>query len=187
MKNEELIPLALAGDQDAYTQLFKNLKGIVTKTSTKFFRGQWLGIDFEADCYSHILMNLHKFKGTAKFSTWATRVAFNVALQMLRAAKAREGRNISIDLPISEDGTGVTYAETIPDTRNSFAAMEAKWDLDLILSKVHPKRRYFLIARRLDGVSLDELATSHGITLPSVKAYVHNGLMDAMKAAHKAA
>jgi RNA polymerase sigma-70 factor (ECF subfamily) len=183
MTNEELIPLALAGDQDAYTQLFKNLNRIVMKTSNKFFKWGWMGIDFEADCYAHILMNLHKFKGTSKFSTWATRVAINVALMMLRQAKARENRNISIDDTIMDDGSGSSFAQTIPDPRDAFAALEAKWDVDRLLAEVSPNKRYAIASHILDGVSFRELAINMGKTVPATKSLVRRGLFQAREAA----
>lgn len=171
VSNEDLVQLALSGDQDAYTALYSRLVPVISKVSWKFFHGNLYSEDFEVDAQSHILMRLHKFNGEAKFSTWATRVAINYGLGVLRASKKARERSVSLDDTIGE--SDVSVGSTLADTRNPFARLEARCDAEKILSRMNPKDRDLVVAVHVHGMSSAEIATRTGRTLRSAKTAIH--------------
>lgn len=169
--NEDLIPLALAGDQDAYTKLFKNLKPLVGKISWRYFKGSVDGEDYECNALSHILMRLNKFDGNAKFTTWATRVAINQALEYLRRGKTEREQTVHYDDAVDPDNPeSVTFAASMADKRNGYARVEAQWDTKKVLDHMRPDDRDILVAKVFHGFSMEELATAKRKTIPAVKS-----------------
>lgn len=162
MEYEELIPSALAGDQDAYAEIFRQLTPLVRSLSRRYFHGTYQGDDFEADCLAHILLRLDQFKGESKFTTWATRVSINHALGIIRINRILTSRFISMDQFV--DGSEMTHANNIPDPHDYFA-MPSNDDQRAkeILAALPPHHREVMILKHFNGLKNREIQAHYGL------------------------
>src|SRR5579859_4249232 len=158
-EHQELISLALQGDQDAYSKLFKVLLPIAKKTAYRYLQPQDRE-DFEADFTSKVLLILHKFEGKSQFTTWATRIAFNEAFMILRK---RKYQHISIDQPV---GDGLNLHNVLSyNTRPSLAL-----EVEELLGPLPEHKRKLLVQFHLEGYRLTELTEMYKTTEGNMKS-----------------
>jgi RNA polymerase sigma-70 factor, ECF subfamily len=176
MTDEELVTQALSGDQDAYTELYSRLLPRLKSTASKYlYRFPEDQQDFIQVAAAGIFKALHTFTGASQFKSWATRVAINEALTMLRSFKSRQNslNSLSISGPISEDSDD-TF--DIPDVNRGYAAVEAKLDAVKILYALTPGQRRVVEAIYLKELSRDEAALNLGISVGCIKSQGHHAL-----------
>lgn len=122
-----------------------------------------LSDDLSQETFIRIYTHLHKFAGTAAFSTWMYRVAYRIYLDHLRSASNRQGR---LSQPIEL---------TIPHIERDSHEGEigAGMDLYKALQILNPTEKACLTLQYVKGFEIKEIA--HIIQLPegTVKSHVH--------------
>jgi RNA polymerase sigma-70 factor (ECF subfamily) len=115
--------------------------------------------DFAQDALLRILKGLDSFRGESRFTTWAQKIAINVAFTELRR---RHWQEVSLDdLGVRED------TDFIPETLADPSAGPEQQTLQrAMLSTLHrlidteltDKQRQALVAARVHGMPLEEIA-----------------------------
>lgn len=115
--------------------------------------------DFAQDALLRILKGLDSFRGESRFTTWAQKIAVNVAFTELRR---RHWQEVSLDdLGVRED------TDFIPETLADPSAGPEQQTLQrAMLSTLHrlidteltDKQRQALVAARIHGMPLEEIA-----------------------------
>jgi len=115
--------------------------------------------DFAQDALLRILKGLDSFRGESRFTTWAQKIAVNVAFTELRR---RHWQEVSLDdLGVRED------TDFIPETLADPSAGPEQQTLQrAMLSTLHrlidteltDKQRQALVAARVHGMPLEEIA-----------------------------
>lgn len=177
--NEELVARCRLGDQEAYYELYRKMGALVGKVSFKYFHGSMEGEDFKADCTAKILLKIDKYDGNAKFSTWATRVAINEALGVLRSSRVRKG--VSLNDTISGEEDGATYADKLADERDGFARVDALREVRGILEHMGSRSRSILIAKHVHGWTNEELQRELKTSMGSTKSIANRALKEARR------
>jgi len=118
--------------------------------------------DIVQDTFIELQRALYKFRGDSRFTTWLHRVTVNVALQYLRKGR-RKGflRWVGLD---SATPMRATHNET------RYEARDVCRQLYDILGKL-PEKKYVVFALyELEGMTLEDIATSLGISTNTVKS-----------------
>jgi RNA polymerase sigma-70 factor, ECF subfamily len=110
------------------------------------------------DTFIKVNESLKQFKGNSSLSTWLYRVAYTTAMMHYR--KMRHHYSFS------------TFEDTIksPDRTDTF---DNKQLARKILSQLSPDDRFLLVAREVDGISFDELATITSQSSGALRTRVH--------------
>ncbi|MCB1049690.1 MAG: RNA polymerase sigma factor [Acidobacteria bacterium] len=80
----ELIALAQTGDQDAFLDLIAAHDQLIMGVIVRFGGDQFDRQDIYQNVFLAVFKAIGRFQGTAKFSTWLYRVAFNQCLNYYR-------------------------------------------------------------------------------------------------------
>ena len=110
------------------------------------------------DTFVRVNDTLKQFKGNSALSTWLYRIAYTTAMMHFR--KNRRYR---------EFGT-ITGSETSPDKTDTF---DNRQIVQKILSRLSPDERFILVAREVDGISFEELATITGDSSGALRTRIH--------------
>ncbi len=118
--------------------------------------------DIVQDTFMELQRALYKFRGDSRFTTWLHRVTVNVALQYLRKGR-RKGflRWVGLDSATPMRAT---------NNESRLEARDVCRQLYDILGKL-PEKKYVVFALyELEGMTLEEIATSLGISTNTVKS-----------------
>ncbi|NOR83399.1 MAG: sigma-70 family RNA polymerase sigma factor [Ardenticatenales bacterium] len=131
--------------------------------------------DFVQDALLKILDNLDTFRGESRFTTWAQKIAIRVALTELRR---RRWRDLSIEAITESQGP-----DFVPDflvdpqappeqqaTRRLFLESLQR----LIATELTDRQRQALVAVRIQGVPLEEVARRMGTNRNALYKLLHD-------------
>ena len=131
--------------------------------------------DFAQDALLRILKGLDSFRGESRFTTWAQKIAVNVAFTELRR---RHWQDISLDdLGVRED------TDFIPETLADPSAGPEQQALQgamlstlrrLIDTELTDKQRQALVAARIHGMPLGEVARRMGTNRNALYKLLHD-------------
>jgi RNA polymerase sigma-70 factor (ECF subfamily) len=131
--------------------------------------------DFAQDALLRILKGLDSFRGESRFTTWAQKIAVNVAFTELRR---RHWQDVSLDdLGVRED------TDFIPETlADPSAGPEQQTLQHAMLSTLHrlidteltDKQRQALVAAQIHGMPLEEVARRMGTNRNALYKLLHD-------------
>jgi RNA polymerase sigma-70 factor (ECF subfamily) len=131
--------------------------------------------DFAQDALLRILKGLDSFRGESRFTTWAQKIAVNVAFSELRR---RRWQDISLDdVGVSQD------SDFVPDTLVDPSAGPEKQALqrtllealgEIIAAELTDKQRQALVAARIHGMPLEEVARRMGSNRNALYKLLHD-------------
>ena len=127
------------------------------------------------ECFLKAWSARHQFRGDSSLSTWLTRIAVNLMRDHLRSRSLRfwqKTRGSSLDvMDISDwvpDGRGTP--ESLAVARDRVAAV---WEAVKSLSA---QQRTVFVLRFVEELELDEIATTIGMNLSTVKSHLYRAL-----------
>lgn len=132
--------------------------------------------DFVQDALLKILRELHSFRGEARFTTWAQKVAVRVALTELRR---RRWRDVSLqDLLAGQenpDSTPQSLTDTRPDP-GQLAMRGSVMDTiqRIIAEELTDRQRQAMVAVMQGGMPLQEVATRMGTNRNALYKLLHD-------------
>ena len=141
--------------------------------------------DVLQEAYARAFANLDTFRGDARLGTWLARIVMNEALGRLR------GRRRTAELSSIGDNPALE-AQIIPfphsnpqlDPETAVAQREIRALLERAIDELPESFRIVLVARLIEGMSIEETAGLFGIVPETVKTRLHRArrlLKDAME------
>ncbi|MGP3590703.1 sigma-70 family RNA polymerase sigma factor [Vagococcus sp. WN89Y] len=161
----QLMVLAQAGDQQAYTRLLKALVPVIRSLVRKQISDDVLTEDVIQD----VLLTLHRVRHTydpaSPFLPWLMAITSARTIDALRKRgryRLREVENGEVfDVPSPD-----TYTET----------HHAQEELSVLLNQLPPRQRQIIEHVHLHEMSLSETATRYNLTVSAVKSLLHRAL-----------
>jgi RNA polymerase sigma-70 factor, ECF subfamily len=169
MTEPELIAAAKAGNQDAFTELYRShLVGVKVVA-----RAMLKTSDVEDVCQDTFLKaftRLDDFTGGSKFSTWLYRLTVNECLTVLRRHSQATNGDCNV-VPF-----GDWHEATLTDVRapKEINASMARLDVDKLLRHLSPRQREIVEMAYLDDIDDGDIAKVLGRSIGSVKSTLHN-------------
>jgi len=123
--------------------------GKVFSKCISLLKNEALAQDATQDIFLKIFLNLAKFGGKSKFSTWIYSITYNYCIDLIR--KGKKERNIfSEDIEKAPD-----LAEEVPDS--AILEIEVK-KLKIILDKIPVGDKAVLLMKYQDDMSIKEIS-----------------------------
>jgi RNA polymerase sigma factor (sigma-70 family) len=167
---KQLVAAAKRGDELAFESLFKRHQRRIFVLALRYTQIREDAEDVVQETFQKAFVHFHKFEGKSSFSTWATRIAINQALMLLRRRRALS--EVPIDHPSSDDGA--TPAMEVPDAGADPEATSMQREEAQILSaamrRLRPGMRTAVQLKELGELSNRETAGRMGVSVGAVKA-----------------
>lgn len=166
----QLVVAAKSGDPSAFDTLFKCHERRIFALALRYTRIREDAEDVVQETFQKAFVHFHNFEEKSSFSTWATRIAINQALMLLRRRRALS------ELPIDDSSTheGATPALELPDAgpdpETTYVQKEEAQILSAAMSRLRPEMRRAIELRDLRELSNLEAAACLGVTPGTVKA-----------------
>jgi RNA polymerase sigma-70 factor (ECF subfamily) len=167
---ERLIAAAKTGKRAPFGELCERHVKKIFRVAHRITRNREDAEDTVQDCLLSAFVHLKGFDQRARFATWLTRIAINVALMKLR--KKRRIRDVPIDEPnpSPELGARLEIRDAAPNPEASYRLHERKRIVNAAISELRPRAQEVVRLHQLQEHSVRETAQMLGISTAAVKS-----------------
>src|SRR4051812_4928643 len=165
-----LVQRVCAGDRDAFYQLVGPYERAVYVAAVSIVNNQADAEEVAQEAVLKAFVNIHTFRGEAKFSTWLIQITINEARMKLR--KDRKHLYESVDeQQQGEDGDywPKDYADWRPIPNEALEQKELRQALRKGIASLTTKYREVFVLRDVQNVSITDTARILGISEANVK------------------
>src|SRR6266404_5436582 len=167
-----LLAAAKSGESIAFGELFSRYKRRIFHLAQRIMRNHEDAEDVVQEAFQLAFVHLHDFQGGARFSTWLSRIAINVALMKLR----KKARKVEISIDEHSESEDMSFRNAVtdlaPNPEEHCLRQERSRILREALAQLRPNARRVLELYELEGRSMKEIAAGLGITVTAVKARI---------------
>jgi len=164
-----LIEEIASGNVEAFEELVRKYDCKMLRIAEKVTLNLEDAQDAVQEAFLKAFQNLHQFKRTSKFSTWLIRIALNESFMKLR--KRRQNRETPLEYENDlGDNLPIDLTDWSPNPEQIYGRSELRILLLAALDKLRPILRATFVLRDLEGLSIDETATTLGLEPSAVKA-----------------
>ncbi len=165
-----LVQQCAAGDEAACTRLVSDHQRMVYQLAFHLLGDQQEALDLSQDVFLRVFRTLKYFRGHSTLKTWIYRIVVNQASNRHRWWRRRHrSQQVALEEHTAAHGE-------LPDRRESTApdhVLESNETAAMVwraLDALPFDQRAVVVLREIDGLSYDEIATSLGVAVGTVKS-----------------
>lgn len=174
MNHEDLdwVERCKRGDERAFAELLHRYQDSVFNICKRLCRDSDQACDLAQEAFVRTFSRLDRYDPQYPFSAWLFKITINLCIDSLRR---RRLRTYSLDDPVQGDEGAFQrqVEDTHPTPELACERIEMQrlvWDA---VDRLPPHYRLILVLRHQEDLSYDEIATTLGIPLGTVKARIH--------------
>ncbi len=160
---KELLVKAGEGDMRAFREVYERACGYVYTLAYRVVNTKQDAEEVTQDVFLRIHRGLGSFRFESSFKTWLYRIAVNTAINHAKKRSRVTTREIE---EIFEDPATVTQ----PEAGKRLEAEEVEKKLNALLNQLNPDQRVCILSREIEGMDYQEIATSLGININTVRS-----------------
>jgi RNA polymerase sigma-70 factor (ECF subfamily) len=166
--DEVLVGMAKLGNCAAFAELWERHSSPAFRMAFRITRNRNDADDVVQDAWMKAYVHLKTFDGSAKFSTWLTRIAINLALMTLR--KRRTHPETSMEFTDGEIWQQWEIADQTKNVEELYAMHERVERLRRAIWCLPPILRNVVVIHQSDDRSIKEIADLAGISVAATKS-----------------
>jgi RNA polymerase sigma-70 factor (ECF subfamily) len=174
----EFIERLKRGEASAFEDLVADRSGEIYGLLFRLTENREEARDLTQETFLRAFQSIGRFRGEADLRTWIYRIAINQARNRWRWwRRRRRDATVSLDTTQSQSGQTVmsTLAESSDNPEQQTLAHEREVVLRSALQRVGRAYREAVILRDIEGFSYEEIATTLGINVGTVKSRLARG------------
>jgi RNA polymerase sigma-70 factor (ECF subfamily) len=170
----DLVARAREGDAAAVRRIIRQHNQRLYRIARSIVRDDGEAEDALQDAYARAFTNLASFRGEARLGTWLARIVMNEALGRLRRRRATVELNAMTEGD-ARDAEIIRFPNANPqiDPETAVAQRELRALLERAIDELPESFRTVLVARLIEGMSVEETADLLGIVPETVKTRLH--------------
>ena len=130
--------------------------------------------DVVQEAYGRAFTHLREFRGASSISTWLARIVLNEARARLRSRRETvDWASIENNQRMRGQIIPLPLVATQPDPERTMAQREIQELLEKAIDRLPDAFRLVLVARAIEGMSIEDTATLLGIRPATVKTRLH--------------
>ena len=170
MSDEWLVVAAKDGNVDAFAELRARHFRTILRTTYRITRNWEDAEDAVQDSFLKVFVHLNSFEGRSSFLSWATRIAINISLMLLRKRRSHDCQS----LDAWDHYVGFDDRWEIRDPREDPERFCARYERSELLRKairrLPPVLRGALELQQAQEYSIQEIGNSLGISSAAAKS-----------------
>jgi RNA polymerase sigma-70 factor (ECF subfamily) len=166
----DVVDQVLRGQSAMFELLMRRYNERVYRAARSIVRNDQEAEDVMQQAYVNAFTHLRQFNGSARFSTWLTRIAINEALARVR----RQGRYQTFDEELSIVEPFMPSNPSDNPERQAFAS-ELRGLLEWAIDALPNGMREVFVLREVEGLSTSEVAECLGVSEDVVKTRLSRG------------
>ncbi|MBL0211751.1 MAG: RNA polymerase sigma factor [Holophagaceae bacterium] len=178
-QEQELIAAAREGDGQAFAALVEPSLGMLFTVIQRILGDPTDAQDALQEALLSIHLELGKFEGKSKFSTWAYRICVNEALMLRRSRMRRREDSVENFQPRFSDDGHLKDTDSVLAWRQDAEALEMAERLQLRakvvegLDRLSDDQRAVFVLKDLEGWDTEDIAMHLGISRDLVRQRLH--------------
>ena len=170
LTDEVIVDRVRGGDVALYEILVRRHNQRLYRTIRAILRDDREVEDVMQQAYVDAYTHLGQFRGTAKFSTWLTRIAVNRAIRSGRGAR----RGLELVPPAADHELAIAHTPAPDvDPEHAMYGHELKVVLESLIEELPEAFRLVFVMREVEGLSTAETAACLEISEETVKTRLH--------------
>jgi len=162
----DLVEAARSGDEESFAELVRRHSGSIHRVVARMLGDEEEAWDVVQMAWLRAWQRLDRYDSRWRFSTWAHRIATNLAIDVIRARSSRERAHVN---------GGSVWLRPAPSSGRPGELVEEK-DVERILrdlvTDLSPQQRAAFILREVEGLETAEVARVLGCTAVTVRNHV---------------
>jgi RNA polymerase sigma-70 factor (ECF subfamily) len=185
MDEAELVRLARQGEAAAFRAIMQRSNRRLYRIARAVMNDDSEAEDVVQESYVRGLTALASFRGDSSLTTWLSRIVLNEAMGRLRRRRPTVDVDALVDRqPQQGDVIPFPLTSREPDPERAFAQRQIQALLETAIDELPDPFRTVLMARAVEGMSIEETAELFGLKPETVKTRLHRArqlLRDALE------
>ena len=164
------------GDRQAFEELVDKYKRPVTNAVYRILGDATEAEDLAQNVFVQVYKSAHRYRASAKFSTWLFTIARNLCLNEIRRRSRHRAESLDATYPEQEDRPGRHFEDvkgfSPPD---ALLHDELEQKIQQALSGLPDNQRIAILLCRQDELSYEDIARVLGCSLSATKSLIHRG------------
>ena len=169
----ELIHKAQNGDVAAFEQLVESYQQPVYNLALRMFGNVEDAADIAQEALVKVYLNLAKFKGDSKFSTWIYRVTTNTCLDEIKKRKKLKTYSLSENLETDEGEISRDFEDQSANIEENFERKQRDKIINDAILKLSKNHQTVIIMRDINQLPYDEIAAALKCSEGTVKSRIN--------------
>jgi RNA polymerase sigma-70 factor, ECF subfamily len=164
------------GDTAAFAELVDKYKQPVMNLVYRMLRDLAEAEDLAQNVFVQVYRSAHRYRSTAKFSTWLFTIARNLCLNEIRRRSRHPAESLDAGGPGSEDAPPRQYEDPrAAGPPENLLRRELEQKVEEALAGLPDNQRVALLLCRQEELSYEEIAEVLGCSLSATKSLIHRG------------
>ncbi len=180
----ELVRLAQAGDAAAFRAIMQRSNRRLYRIARAVVTDDSEAEDVVQEGYVRAFAALGEFRGESSLATWLSRIVLNEAIGRLRRRRPTVDVAAMERRPPQGEVIAFPLASKEPDPERAMAQRQIQALLESAIDELPDPFRTVLVARAVEGMSIEETAALFGLKPETVKTRLHRArqlLRDALE------
>jgi len=170
VSENELIQKAQNGDVAAFEQLVENYQTDVYNLALKMTGNQDDAFDVAQEAFIKVYLNLPKFKGNSKFSTWVHRIATNACVDEIKKLNKVKTFSMSENVELDDGEVMRDYEDFSANVEANFERGEQLKLVNKAIAALPENHRMVLAMRDVNNMSYEDIAAALKCSEGTVKS-----------------
>lgn len=167
------------GDREAFALLVEKYKRPVMSLVYRTIHDATEAEDLAQHVFLQVYKSAHRYKVTAKFSTWLFTIARNLSLNEIRRRTRHPADSLDAPSPASSDQES-SPAQQIPDKQgfsppDALIHNELQDKIDEAVQSLPEKQRTAILLCRREDMSYEDIAKVLECSVSATKSLIHRG------------
>jgi RNA polymerase sigma-70 factor (ECF subfamily) len=174
-EDRDLVRQCLEGSAAAFEEIVRRYQAPLLNLATRIIRDHDEAQDIAQEAFVKAYGALGRYDPVFPFRVWLFKIVYNVAIDHVR--RRRTGM-ISLDAPLKVGGEDLAWELPDAGAASPLEAAEAQDQraaLNAAMEKLPPALRAAIVLRHVEDLSYEEIASTLGIPLGTVKIRIHRG------------
>jgi len=167
-----LVNASRNGDASAFEELVKKYDAKLYRVAQGMIHNHEDAEEVVQTAFLKAYLNLHRFQGNAKFSTWLIRIAMNESFMKLRKQGSNREQPLDTDNAFGAEKSShnrLDLTDWAANPESLYSTTELRQILENCLQKLQPRLRVVFVLRDIEGHSISETSGVLNLTATAVK------------------
>jgi RNA polymerase sigma-70 factor (ECF subfamily) len=167
-----LVNASRNGDPSAFEELVKKYDAKLYRVAQGMIHNHEDAEEVVQTAFLKAYLNLHRFQGNAKFSTWLIRIAMNESFMKLRKQRSNREQPLDTDNAFGAEKSShnrLDLTDWAANPESLYSTTELRQILENCLQKLQPRLRVVFVLRDIEGHSISETSGVLNLTATAVK------------------